>query len=163
MWEFWSWSLLSQFELFKVIVIQEGLISFDKPWRLLFSFLCFYGWKARRNVRFHSFIICEKLHIFVYNKLIKWSKSPIYLKPRVLYLGSTNLFHVFALLLEVWISSWHKKLAMSLLAFYIKIFQLYISGTSYFGEQHDPAYSALEKKVFHSCLSRILSKKFRKA
>ena len=45
----------------------------------------------------------------------------------------------------------------------IKIFQIYISKTSYLGASHDPSYSVFEKKVLHRCLSRILSKKLRKA
>ena len=87
-----------------------------------FRFFWFYWWKARRKVRFHSFTICSKLHIFVYNKLTKWSRLDVthIFETYVLYLGSANqksLFHVIAVLLEVWISFWHNKLAMPVLAF----------------------------------------------
>ena len=107
--------------------------------------------------------------LYIINELNEVSyMSPIYLKPKALYLdlpNSESLFHVFALLLEAWISSRHKKLTLSLLAyvfFVLKFFKyIYISRT-YFGESHNLVYSVFEK-VLHSSLSRIVSKKFRKA
>ena len=56
---------------------------------------------------------------------------------------------------------------MSILAFVcmicIKIFQVYISRTSYIGASLDILYSFFEKKVLYRGLSKILSKNFRKA
>ena len=46
---------------------------------------------------------------------------------------------------------------------YQNFLNIYISRTSYFGESHDPVYNVFEKNALHKYLSRILSKKFRKA
>ena len=62
------------------------------------------------------------------------------------------------------IKNWHCLFWHSMI--WIKIFQIYISRTSwnsYFGESDNPIHSVFVKKVLYRCFSRILSKRFRKS